>query len=500
MKTRFPPSPTGFLHIGSLRTALFNYLLAKKEGGSFVLRIEDTDRERMVEGGVENIISTLEWAGLHVNEGPFIAKDGSIKQKGDNGPYIQSERLDIYKKYVQELLDAGHAYYAFDTSEALDEMRKRQQVSKLPTAYERDSMDNQLVIGDEEAKKRVDAGEKYVIRLKVPREGETTYTDLIRGDITFQNKEIDDQVLMKSDGFPTYHLAVVIDDYLMGVTHISRGEEWLSSTPKHVMLYNMFGWNIPVYAHQPLLVNEKKQKLSKRHGDVSVEDFIEKGYLLEALINFVAFLGWNPGTDKEIYSLKELEKDFDITKMSKSSAVFNREKLNWYNKQYLSSMPLDEVTTRAMPFFCNMGLLPCSVEKGTKEFEEIAKAIDLERGRVDTLAELPQAVGFIFANELSYDAGLLVWKKSTKEDAKNKLMEVKEFLEKIDEKDWTAGRLQDLTLEWIKARGYGNGDVLWPTRVALSGQKNSPGPFDIAGVLGKEKTLVRIENAVNALS
>lgn len=487
--TRMAPSPTGFLHIGSLRTALFNYLHAKKNGGRFLLRIEDTDRERFVEGGIENIIRTLNWAGISPDEGPYVSESGELKERGEHGPYIQSNRLEIYATYRDVLLQKGHAYHCFCTKERLDTLRKMQELNKQATGY--DGLCRGL--SAEEVERRVAACEPSVIRMKVPEEGSTTFTDLIRGEITFEHRVIDDQVLFKADGFPTYHFAVVVDDHLMEVTHISRGEEWLSSTPKHVLLYDMFGWDVPVFAHQPLLVNEQKQKLSKRHGDVGVQDFVDNGYLVEALINFVAFLGWNPGDEREIFSLKELVEEFDLAKMSKSAAVFNREKLAWYNKQYLMSLSIAEITSRAKPFFQNAGLLHKEVTDSWLE-----SAIELERSRVTTLAELPGALGFLFADDLVYETQMLVWKKSDAVDAKEKLEELIGFWEQMP--DWDGGKLQDLTMEWIKGRGYGNGEVLWPTRVALSGQKNSPGPFEIAGVLGKEKTLARLKDAVERLS
>ena len=495
IKTRFPPSPTGFLHIGSLRTALFNYLATKKLGGSFVLRIEDTDRERFVPGGVENIIKTLEWAGLFTDEGPYLDSAGEISQKGDCGPYIQSERLGIYNSYVQQLLDQGDAYYCFCSKDRLDELRKTQQAKKLPTGYDGKCRN----LTKEEVEKKKQASIPYVIRLKVPKEKKTTFVDAVLGEISFDNNTVDDQVLMKADGFPTYHLAVVVDDHLMGITHISRGSEWLSSTPKHVLLYEMFGWDVPVYAHQPLLVNEKKQKLSKRHGDVSVEDFKQKGYLVEALINFVAFLGWNPGDEREIFTLAELEKEFSFEKMAKSPAVFNREKLNWYNKQYMMRMDLAEFTQRTIPFFINAGLVDQDYVNQVEGFEQLKKIVDLERTRANTMVELVDSVGFMFAKRLVYDPSLLVWKKSTKEDAREKLLGLKGVLEVVPNNEWELQIIENKIKDWIAEKEFRVGDVLWPLRVSLSGQKNSPGPFDLTYVLGKVVVLERISFAIESL-
>jgi glutamyl-tRNA synthetase len=304
--------------------------------------------------------------------------------------------------------------------------------------------------------------------------------------------------LIKTDGFPTYHFAVVVDDHTMEVTHVIRGEEWLPSTPKHIELYHMFGWEAPKFAHLSLLVNEQKQKLSKRHGDVSVEDYKEKGYLPEALINFVAFLGWNPGDEREIFSLKELETEFDFVKVSKAAAVFNVEKLNWYNKQYLMVMDRLELVKRVAPFMLNHGLIK-ELPQSDEDFAGLARIIELEKGRATTLVEFPEALGFIFATELSYESELLVWKKSTKEETREKFSKLREYLELKSEQDWTKEKLEADTLEWIKNQGYGVGDILWPMRVALSGQQNSPGPFEIASVIGKTRTLERISRGIEYL-
>ena len=492
MKTRFAPSPTGFLHIGGLRTALFAYLEAHKNGGTFLLRLEDTDRERFVEGGAENILKALEWANVKIDEG-VVLKENKVSQIGDNGPYIQSERLDIYKKYIEELLEKEQAYYCFCTKERLDELRKVQELNKKATGYDRHCRN----LDKEEIEKNLEQNLPHVIRLKMPTEGTTEFEDKVRGKVSFENVLIDDQVLIKSDGFPTYHFAVVVDDHLMEITDIIRGEEWLPSIPKHIILYQAFGWDIPNYAHLPLLVNEQKQKLSKRHGDVSVEDFKEKGYLAEALVNFIAFLGWNPGTDKEIYSLEKLKQDFAIAKVGKAAAVFNREKLDWYNKQYITQMDLNELTKRTIPFFKNFGILNKDEIDDQEKFEALKKIVGLEQGRASTLVELVEATGFMFADELDYDKELLAWRKSTLQDAKEKLGLVKELLEKIE--NWDKNSIEEILFKWIEDNQYGKGDVLWPLRVALSGQKNSPGPTEIAQALGKTKTLQRIEATISKI-
>ena len=494
MKTRFAPSPTGYVHVGSLRAALFPYLFSRQQGGKFVLRVEDTDQERLVEGAVENLLQTLEWAGLVHDEGPVLEK-GTIVQKGDVGPYIQSQRLDIYQKYVQILLEKGDAYYAFDTSEELDEMRKNQELLKQSPRYDREKMKNQFTISPEETKRRIEAKESYVIRLKVPPNQTVVFTDVIRGEVSVKTSEIDDQVLMKSDGFPTYHLAVVVDDHTMEITHVIRGEDWLPSTPKHILLYQAFGWERPVYAHMPLLVNHDKQKLSKRKGDVSVESFREKGYLPEAFINFLAFLGWNPGDDREIFSLSQLVEAFRLDKVQRGAAVFNIDKLNWYNKEYIKKMDIVELTTRAIPFLVNAGVIT-----GNEDPTYLQKTIALEKERMTVLSELPEAVGFIFAQKLEYDPTILIWKKDTKEGSREKLALLVEFLRGFDESDWKFESLQEKIKAWIAEKGFGVGDVLWPMRVSLSGRPNSPGPFEIADVLGKERTLVRLKEALEKLN
>jgi len=488
IKTRFAPSPTGFLHIGGLRTALFAYLLAKKENGNFILRIEDTDKNRFVEGGMENILNSLKWTGLNIDEGVDLDKSNNIVQKGSLGPYIQSQRLEIYKKYIDELIEKGHAYYCFCDKKRLEELRKYQELNKKATGYDGHCRNISL----EEVEKRIANGEKYVVRMKVPKENNTTFEDLVRGKVTFKNEIIDDQIILKEDGYPTYHLAVVVDDHLMKVSHIIRGEEWLSSTPKHILLYNMFSWDIPKFAHLPLLLNPDKSKLSKRQGDVAVEDYKEKGYLAEAILNFVAFLGWNPGDNREIFSLEELIKEFNFKKVNKSGAIFNIEKLNWYNGEYIKKLSLDKLVELSLVFFEKTDWWK---KYKTEDKEKMGKIIALEQERSKTLLDIPEAVKFIF--ELpEYKKELIVWKKSDLETTNKILQELKEYLETILDEDYTQDKLQEFLVSWIKEKGYGNGDVLYPMRVVLSGQQNSPGPFEIAEVLGKDEVLNRIKKAL----
>ena len=332
VRVRFAPSPTGYLHVGGLRTALYNYLFARHFGGKMILRIEDTDRTRFVDNATENLIKSLNWAGIFYDEGPDVG--------GDFGPYIQSERLAVYKKYALELVDKGFAYYAFDTSEELGQMRGRQSET-FENKYRRLEMKNQFTVGEAETKKLLQNGENYVIRLCVPMDEEVIFTDLIRDEVIVNSNEVDDQILLKSDGFPTYHLANVVDDHLMKITHVIRGEEWLPSTPKHVLLYKSFGWEIPKFAHLPLLLNKDKSKLSKRQGSVAVEDYIQKGYLKDAFVNFIALLGWNPSGDRELYSIDEFVEFFNIEKVNKGGAVFDTQKLDWMNQQYIKLLPAE---------------------------------------------------------------------------------------------------------------------------------------------------------------
>lgn len=489
IRTRFAPSPTGYLHVGSLRTALYDYLIAKQKGGDFLLRIEDTDRERYIQDGVSNIVRSLTWAGIAADEGVKFDEDNKIIQIGNRGPYIQSEKLEVYQKYAKQLLAEGHAYYCFCTATRLDDLRREQQAQKQPTGY--DGHCRNCSLG--EAKEKIANGQKYVIRMKMPKEGETVFNDLVHGEIRVKNELVDDQVIIKSDGFPTYHFAVVIDDHEMEITHVIRGDEWISSVPKHLQLFKYFGWEAPQFAHLPLLLNLDKSKLSKRQGDVSVEDYAKKGYLPEAVINFIAFLGWNPGSEQELFTLEELIKEFSLERVGKAGAIFNLQKLNWYNQQYMRKMDLAQFSERARPFLLSSGLIDDSFDN--KKLEPI---LALEKERITTLAELPDAVKFIFKLP-EYEGGLLVWKKNTAEETKTLLSKTDDLLKDIEVKDWDAGCLKLRLEEWIKENNYSNGEIFWPLCVALSGQQNSPGPFEIASVLGKEESLRRIGVALARL-
>ena len=482
-RTRLAPSPTGFIHIGTLRTALFDYFLAKQTGGQFVLRIEDTDQSRLVEGSLQNLLETFRDIGIEPDEGPVLQDDGSIVEKGEYGPYVQSQRLDLYKPYVDKMIDQGDAYYCFCTKERLDEMREKQRATKQTPKYDRTC----CTLSDDEIKAKLEAGEPHVVRMKVP-EGETVFEDIVRGMVKFQNSDIDDQVILKSDGFPTYHLAVVVDDALMKISHIIRGEEWLSSAPKHIMLYKMLGFDLPKFAHVPLLLNPDKTKLSKRQGDVSVEDYLQKGYLPEALLNFIGTLGFNPTGDREIYSFDELVKMFDLSKVKKSGAVMNIEKLDWMNNQYLKAMEVEEVVEVARPFV--------SVDLDN---DTIRRALVIERERVNRLDELQDKLE-PYALELEYDPEILVWKKSDAAGAKAQLEGIKTFIETLENAAFVnVEAIEREVRGYIESNELKNGDVLWPLRVALSGAEKSASPFELLWVFGKGKGIERIDKAVELL-
>ncbi len=381
VRVRFAPSPTGFLHVGSLRTALYNFLFAKKHNGQFILRIEDTDQTRLVEGAVENLVNMLNWAGITYDEGP--GKEGQF------GPYTQSERLPIYQAHVQKLIDLNHAYYCFCSAERLELSRQRKIAAKLPPAYDRLCRD----LDPKDVADRIASGESFVVRMKVPLVGELTFNDLIRGSVTINYKNIDDQILLKSDNFPTYHLAVVVDDHYMQISHVIRGEEWLSSTPKHLLLYQYFGWAAPDFAHIPLLLNPDKSKLSKRQGDVAVEDYINKGFIKEALVNFVAFLGWNPGDTREIFSLTELTQEFSLERVGKSGAIFNIEKLRWLNHKWITGYDANQLALLVLPFISQK-----YPQVNQLSADHLGKMIKLIQKDLITLHDSTDLLAFYFEN------------------------------------------------------------------------------------------------------
>lgn len=499
IRVRFAPSPTGFLHVGGLRTALYNFLFARRNGGTFILRIEDTDQKRLVEGSIEKLIESLKWAGLEIDEG-VSAENNKIIQKGEYGPYIQSERLDLYKKYAQKLVDEGKAYYCFCTPERLEEMRKTQEAQKRPPIYDQHCLKN---LTKEQIEENLKNNLPCTIRMKVPENETIIFEDLVRGKVSFSTNTIDDQVLIKSDGFPTYHLAHVVDEHLMKITHVVRGEEWVPSTPKHILLFKSFGWEIPQYAHLPLLLNPDKTKLSKRQGDVSVEDYVKKGYLKEAIINFVALLGWNPGggSTQEIFSLDELVKIFDIKKVHKAGAVFDLKKLNWINSQYIKKMPIEELYNLSLEFFKQKQkdfFEKSPAEKKSKEY--LKKVLTIEKERLENLSQAGESNRYFF-EEIEYDKSLLKWKNMDDEKLKQSLNFSKNILDKIPDNEWQLKNLEEKLVNAPAAyEGAGRGELLWPLRVALTGAQKSPSPFEVAWVLGKKESLERIDKAINKIN
>lgn len=503
VRVRFAPSPTGRMHVGNFRSALYNYLYARKHGGVFFVRIEDTDRARMVEDGVESILRTLAKMGISHEEGPFLNEDGTVVQRGGKGPYVQSERLEIYRTHLNQLIENGDAYPCFCTTDRLDALRAQQEAAKKPTGYDRHCR----ALDAAEAQSRIASGERHVVRAKMPGDGETEFHDAVRGPVKFRNDLLDDYVLLKGDGFPTYHLANVIDDHLMETSHVIRGEEWLSSTPKHLLLYKAFGWTPPNFAHLPLLLNPDRSKLSKRQGDVAVEDYLANGYLPEALINFVALLGWNPSDEKEIYTIEELTEAFELKDVNSAGAVFNREKLDWLNGKYLRSMPIDRLAERAAPFLENAGLIAKEsdgwrVARGGEKLtaEDLGGIISLERERVKTLSELPEAIAFLLDDVPEYPAERLCWKTQPAASAAARIEALLTTVGATDESEFSAKDLEARVKALIDENGWGNGDTLWPLRVAMSGREKSPGPFEIMAVLGKMKVIRRLEAAKNRLN
>jgi glutamyl-tRNA synthetase len=471
VRTRFAPSPTGFVHVGSLRTALYDYLLAKKLNGTFVLRIEDTDQTREVKGAVENLINVLQWAGIDFDEGPI--------KGGPYGPYVQSERLDIYHQYAQKLIQDGHAYYCTCSTERLEQLRQRQIAAKLPPAYDRHCRNLNL---------QPKPGEPHVIRMKVPMEGDITFNDAIHGDITFSYRNVDDQVLIKSDGFPTYHLAVVVDDHLMEISHVIRGEEWISSTPKHILLYQYFGWQMPIFAHLPLILNPDRSKLSKRQGDVAVEDYRSKGYLPEALVNFVALLGWNPGDTREVFSMEELIKGFSFDRCGKSGAIFDTKKLLWMNEQHIRSKSDQELLALLNPIIAERNI-------GTFTDEYLLAVIALMKERVTFIKDFIDNCLYFYQDPTTFDEAART---------KNWTIETAPRLRSFAERCTTmlafdaASIEKELRSEADKQQ-ISAARIIHPLRLAVSGISVGPSLFHMLELLGKDTVIRRINKAIKTL-
>lgn len=470
VRTRFAPSPTGYMHVGNLRTALYEYLIAKSQGGDFVLRIEDTDRTRYVEGAEKVIYDTLQAVGLHHDEGPDVG--------GKYGPYVQSKRKNSYLSYAKQLIDRGAAYYCF--------CPKTENSDEFLQSGHRDPCRN---LSEQEVEKFIDEGRPYIIRQKMPTSGDTAFKDVVFGDVTIENKELEDQILIKSDGFPTYNFANVIDDHEMAITHVVRGCEYLSSTPKYNLLYEAFGWNAPVYVHLPLIMGQNEDgtvsKLSKRHGAVSFEDLTGMGYLPEAIINYIAFLGWCPDSNREIFSLNELKKEFSPERISKSPAVFDYKKLNWFNSEYIKSKTDDEFESLARPYI-----------RSITTTADCKKISILLKTRISRLNEIPEMINFI-GKIPGYDVTIFVNKKSktTLDIAKKVLEEIKPRFEQLQ--DWNYDSLHDLLIDFARENELKNGTIMWPVRIAISGKQTTPGgAVEILEILGKEESLKRITNAL----
>lgn len=486
-RLRFAPSPTGYLHIGGLRTALYNYLYAKKNNGKFILRIEDTDQSRFVEGAIENLIDSLEWAGIEYDEGVFV-EDGQVVEKGDHGPYIQSKRLDIYKGYVDELIDKEEAYYCFCKKERLDELREEQRIKGLVPKY--DGFCRSL--SKNQAQERVKNGEEHVVRLKLPHNRDIKFHDLVRGDITINTNDIDDQVLVKSDGFPTYHMAVVVDDHLMKISHIVRGEEWLPSTPKHIYLYEAFGWEQPTYIHLPTVLNKERKKLSKRHGDVAVGDFKEKGYLAEGLVNYLALVGWSPEDNEEILSMDDLIEKFSFERVSKTGGIFDKDKLDWVNGHYIRSSSLEDITNLAIPYLIEGGFFDKEFAENKKDW--IMILVDTVREGLDNISEIRDKVGFLFEEKIEIEDQELLDMIST-DDSKLVFSSMIEELNNTDSLDMDYAKSFMKTIQ--KKTNVKGKKLFMPVRIALTGSEHGPELVNVMYLLGKDKIIARLNNLAN---
>jgi glutamyl-tRNA synthetase len=494
IRVRIAPSPTGYLHIGTARTALFNYLFAKNQGGKFILRIEDTDLERSDEKFTKEIIESLHWLGIDYDEGPDVDEK--------YGPYRQSERLATYKKYLQQLLDDDKAYYCFCTEEELEKERESMMRRGEPPVYSGRCSN----LKANEIKKFRDEGKKPIIRFRMPAK-KIVFEDLIKGKVEFDTKLIGDITIAKDLDAPLYNFAVVVDDETMKISHVIRGEDHISNTPKQIALIEALDFHIPRYAHIPLTLAPDRTKLSKRHGATAIADYRAMGYLPEALLNFMAFLGWNPKTDQEIFSKGELIKNFSLDSMSKAAAIFNIEKLNWLNGNYIRRKDISELTGLCLPYLENAGLIGRTGESDWKiietsesiGFDQLKKIVFLEQERLVKLGDLPGLVSFFFKKELIYGGELLVWKKMSSEEASKNLELLRNFLDKITDADFTKEYLEKAIKQMIADEKIGVGEVLWPFRVALTGLKASPPPFEIAEILDKEKTLTRLNRAISLL-
>ena len=475
IRVRFAPSPTGYLHVGGLRTALYNYLFAKKNNGKFILRIEDTDRNRYVEGAVENLIKALKWAGLDYDEGPDAA--------GNFGPYMQSERLDIYK-HAEELIEKGNAYYCFCAPERLKALREEQEKQKLPQAkYDKHCLN----LSKSEVEEKLKSGIPHVVRLNVIPNQKISFNDIIREHVEFDSSNVDDQVLIKSDGFPTYHLANVVDDHLMQISHVIRGEEWLSSTPKHVLLYDAFGWERPQFAHLPLLLNPDKSKLSKRQGDVAVEDYRDKGYLKEALINFVALMGWNAGDDREFYYLNELVEKFSLDRVNKAGAVFDLQKLSWLNAEHLRKKSDNELLQLLKKEIRNSEFADKNIED-----DYLLKIISAMKERVGFVKEFITTCRYFYFAPEEYEQKSV--EKNWKPETPGQIIKLRDAFAKLSNP--SKEDYEHALAKVAEELNTDKGKLIHPLRLAVSGQSTGPGMFDLLFILGKDEAIKRIDTAL----
>lgn len=479
VRTRFAPSPTGYMHIGNLRTALFTYLIAKKSDGKFILRIEDTDQERYVEGAVDVIYNTLKACGLNWDEGPDVG--------GPVGPYIQSERMGMFKEYAEKLVESGHAYYCFCDKERLEEVRKIQVASRISPMYDRHCRN----LSKEEIDEKLKAGIPYVIRQKVPTEGTTTFHDEIYGDITVENSTLDDQILIKTDGMPTYNFANVVDDHLMGITHVVRGNEYLASSPKYNLLYEAFGWTPPKYIHVEHIMKNATEKLSKRNGDASFNDLIEKGFMTEAVVNYIALLGWAPKGENEIFTIEELINEFSIDGLSKSPAIFDPVKLKAINGAYIRKLDKADFMEKALPY------IKQTVKREDIDFVLLSEVL---QPRTEIFTDIPEQVDFIDALP-EYDTAMYCHKKM-KTNEETSLIALKEALPVLENiSEWTVDNIHEALFGLVEKLGVKNGYILWPVRTAVSGKQFTPGgAVEMCYILGKEDTLARIKKGIEKLS
>lgn len=482
VRVRFAPSPTGYLHIGGLRTALYNYLYARQQGGTFILRIEDTDRTRLVEGALESLIRSLHWAGVSYDEGVYLDEDGKVIEKGDHGPYIQSERqkVGIYDKYIEELLEKGHAYYCFCSKERLDHLREQQKADGKIPRY--DGLCRG--VGLEEARKRAAAGEEYVIRLKLPANRNLEFVDEVKGKIVINTNDMDDQVLIKSDGFPTYHFAVVVDDHLMGVTHIVRGDEWLPSTPKHVFLYEAFGWEEPTYVHLPTVLNKYRKKLSKRNDDVSVDDFVKQGYLPGGLVNYLALVGWSPKGTEEILSIDQMIEEFSFDRVSTTGGIFDRNKLDWVNAHYIKALSDQELAHALMPILRAEGWI--SGDETDEKLEMIASTF---KESLNRLSDIREQAAFLFNDDFEITEPEAV-EYVESEGVKQLVQAFTDELNAVEEVDEEFSKTIMKKIQ--KTTGIKGKNLFMPVRAILTGTVHGPEMVNVIQLLGKERLINRL--------